>query len=128
MNILKVVVLIAVAGLPVVAKTDVPFGQNIVSGNVTVFVAAVRWSALAARGIPVVAGQPDVVQVLVLAASPSTTSFTVEVNCTVDGAPVVATVLAQRATDDPTMIQLPVGTIKSTITVQSVHIVEHLDG
>ena len=114
---------------PAAARADVAFGQALTSGHLTVMVTAVRWSALAARGIPVVPGQPDVVQVNILSASQGTTGFTVTISYIVDGADsATVTTCARRRNGDPTLIQLPVGAIKASITVQSVKVIEQIDG
>lgn len=90
---------------------------------------AVRWSALASRGIPVVPGQPDVVQVNILSASQGTTGFTITISYIADGAdPATVTTCVRRRNGDPTLVQLPVGTIKASITVQSVKVIEQIDG
>jgi hypothetical protein len=127
---LHLAVITAFVFTPAAARADVAFGQALTSGNLTVMVTAVRWSAIAARGIPVVPGQPDVVQVNILSASQGATSFTVTISYIVDGADsaTVTTCARRRNGGDPTLIQLPVGAIKASITVQSVKVIEQIDG
>jgi hypothetical protein len=114
--------------LPSIAQADVPFGTILTNGNLQVQLTAVRWSQLAKHGIPVVPGQQDVVQVNIIAASSDTTVFTVTVTCTVDGTQITKSATRRRASTDPTLIQIPVGTINSSITIQSIKIIEHPDG
>jgi hypothetical protein len=125
---IKTVVLFGALVAAYAARADVPFGESLSNGNVTIMVTAVRWSGLAAVGIPVVPDQPDVVQVFILSASPATTGYTVRILCSVDGATAVTvTRSARRVDSDPTLIQLPVGTIHSSVIVQALQVTEQVD-